>query len=745
MKNVKIEDVLMDALDRAGESAEGTPRGGACLPSGDAIEVDQVLSISADLGSGWTFIIRLEADGSWEREWIGGDFPIRSSAATDDFDDGLWDAYVLAGDRQASIDHFARARARGRDRSEFRLDLPGVGVRWVESVLRCIPEADDSGMIRIYGAMRDITDLRATEEALRKSERQYRALVEQASDGILVFDRDGRILASNGVALDLFGLTRDALLSKRIDELIHPDDLDRDPLALRNLVSGVTLRSVRRLKRAGQEGWIWAELSARCLQDGRIQATARDITARMEADRRIRNLAYFDSLTSLPNRDLFREQIGSALERSEREDKRLALLFLDIDRFKGVNDSLGHSVGDQVLVRIADRLCSAVRWSDSVGRTVSDALGSRAGISPVSRLGGDEFTILIQDLDHAQDAARVARRALHAISRPIEIGGHEIFVGASVGIAVWPEDGECSETLLRSADDAMSHAKSRGGNTYEFFSSTMNSVATRRLMIETRLRHALERNEFYLAYQPIRDAQTGRISAAEALLRWVDTDGDSLGPDEFIPVAEETGLIVEIGAWVLRAACQQAVEWQQRGFESIRLSVNISVEQLRDPGIANCVDQILFDTGLSADCLELEITESSILDESPSIVAAVGRLAEMGIDFALDDFGTGYSSLSALQRCPIDRLKIDRSFVAGVGENQSDEALTSAIVALAQRLDHRVVAEGVETEEQARFLTALGCQELQGFLFSRPLPPDEFEAYLRRAKKGEVADTEGAR
>jgi len=339
----------------------------------------------------------------------------------------------------------------------------------------------------------------------------------------------------------------------------------------------------------------------------------------------------------------------------------------------------------------------------------------------------------------------VARRVLHALSRAVELGEREVFVGASIGIAVWLEDGESSEDLLRSADVAMHHAKSRGGHTYEFFNEGMNAASSRRLTLETRMRRALERDEFRLMYQPIRDARTGRASAAEALIRWFDADGVVICPDEFIPIAEETGLIVEIGAWVLKTACQQAVEWHRRGFERIRLSVNLSVEQLRDLGIATTFDQILFDTGLDSADLELEITESSILDSSPAIVSAVTALTEMGIGFALDDFGTGYSSLSALQRFPIERLKIDRSFVAGVGDSQSDEALTSAILALAKRLGQRVVAEGVETEIQARFLTSLGCDELQGYLFSRPLPPEEFGAYLRNDMKTEVARPEGAR
>jgi predicted signal transduction protein with EAL and GGDEF domain len=407
-----------------------------------------------------------------------------------------------------------------------------------------------------------------------------------------------------------------------------------------------------------------------------------------------------------------------------------------------VNDSLGHSSGDLLLQAVAERLRGVLRGTDSVGRTSGPRERARERSGPISRLGGDEFTILLPGLEHPQDAARVARRVLHVLSRPFSIAGQEIFAGGSIGIAVWPDDGQTSDLLLRAADTAMYHAKARGGNVYEFFNASMNVRSTRRLGLESRLRRALEKHEFRLLYQPIRDARTGTVSAAEALLRWVGSDGQVVGPDEFVPIAEETGLIVEIGRWVLRTACRQARDWQEAGYAPIRMSVNVSVCQLRTLGIAETVDQILFESGLEPGRLELEITESSILDENPNILAAVGELSAMGVGFALDDFGTGYSSLSALQRFPIERLKIDRSFVAGVGASRTDEALASAIVALAKRLDLRVVAEGVETEEQARRLQALECDELQGYLFGRPVEPESFEELLAGAGKTGVASRE---
>ncbi len=696
----------------------------------------EILRVIADLGSDCAFVVRCEPDGRWIREWAAGALPSIPGVDDGDIGPGAWQGFILPEDRATTAAHVARAFAEGVSRAEYRIRPPGGPpdheVRWIESSLRTVRDAELPERTRLFGAIRDVTERRSTEEALRKSESQYRALVEQASDAILVFDREGRILTSNPAAWELFGLSRERLHARPIFELAHPEDLERDRLALRQLGLGHTLRSVRRV--AGSDGWVWTEIASRRLQDGRFQAILRDITARMKAEEQIRSLAYFDSLTGLPNRELFHQKLEAALGRCRRggQSKRLALLFLDLDQFKRINDSLGHSSGDLLLQEMAERLRSVLRGGDSVGRALARSpQADEAG--PISRLGGDEFTILVLGLDHPQDAARVARRVLHALSRPCSISGHEIYPSASIGLAVWPEDGDTSELLLRAADTAMYAAKNRGGNRYEFFNVAMNRTTARRLELETRLRRALGRQEFCLVYQPIRSSESGRVTAAEALMRWIVDGEPVVSPDEFIPVAEETGLIVDIGRWALTTACRQARAWQDAGYDPIRISVNISVHQLRQLGIANTIDQILFESGLDPSRLELEITESSILDDHPNVIASVGQLSERGVGFALDDFGTGYSSLSALQRFPIERLKIDRSFVAGVGESRNDEALTSAIVALAKRLDQRVVAEGVETEKQARFLRALGCDELQGYLFSRPVDAEAFEVFLTRS------------
>ncbi len=716
--------------------------------SEEGLDLDEARRVIAELGSDWACVLRREEDGTWSREWIAGSVPGRP-----DIDLNLLSPEELVGliaqeDREAARAQFDRAVESGSDRTELRVDLGESGIRWVESSLRVVRQEGADATLRTFTTIRDVTDRRETEEALRQSESQYRALIQQASDGIIVFDGEGKIHTSNPAAHELFGLDRERLHDTPVGDLFFEAEEDSNVKALEDLAAGMTVRSVRRLSRSRGKEWVWTELSARRLSDGMVLATARNITKRMEAEQRIRHLAYFDSLTGLPNRDLFHEQIAKAITRAGEIDKPMALLFLDIDRFKNVNDSLGHTSGDVLLTQVAQRLRAAVRGSDTVGRLAAESKAEaelqtegRVGGS-VSRLGGDEFTIVVTDLDHSQDAARVARRVLDSMSRPFAIGDQEIFTGCSIGIAVWPDDGVNSEELLQSADLAMYHAKGCGGHVYQFFDASMNRTSTRRLNLENKLRRALERDEFHLVYQPIRDGRTGRVSAVEALLRWTDSDGECIGPDEFVPIAEETGLIVDIGAWVLRTACLQGAAWQAQGFDPIRMSVNISVNQLRSHGVTATVSDILCESELSPAHLELEITETSILDASPNIVAAVSHLSEMGIGFALDDFGTGYSSLSALQRFPIERLKIDRSFVSGLGQSASDEALVSAIAALAKRLDLKVVAEGVETQEHAHCLVDLGCHELQGYLFSRPLLAEDFEVFLAKDQKRWAVDDE---
>ena len=444
------------------------------------------------------------------------------------------------------------------------------------------------------------------------------------------------------------------------------------------------------------------------------------------ADEKIRRLAYQDDLTGLPNRQRFHQLLAGAVSLAARSNRRMALLFLDLDGFKQINDTMGHEVGDRLLAEVASRFSRAVRISDHIGRCDEEESDDA-----ISRLGGDEFTVLLTEVHSPGDVALVAERLLGTLEAPVVLAGKEVFVSTSIGLAVFPEDGRDPETLLRNADAAMYFAKGRGRNRYQFYSEEMNRTRSGRIEIEARLRGAIEREELELHYQPILDSVTGEVVAAEALLRWTDGERGFVPPDEFIPVAEETGLIVSLGQWVFRTACAQAQSWEDAGLRPIRIGVNVSGYQIREPGMLEMVRDALARTNVSPEQIELEITESTIMQDDALTVKTLREFREMGIGLALDDFGTGYSSLSYLRRFTIDRVKVDRSFVNELTENADDAALTSAIIAMAHGLRLKVVAEGVETRAQALFLEQRGCDELQGYLFGRPCPPDEFVDQLR--------------
>ena len=449
-------------------------------------------------------------------------------------------------------------------------------------------------------------------------------------------------------------------------------------------------------------------------------------------------------MTQLPNRESFHESLETAVTLARRSRKNIGLLFIDLDGFKRVNDKLGHSAGDTLLQEVAIRFSSAVRQSDRVGRNEMDATQSADSQvdRPIARLGGDEFTVLLTSITRPEDAARVAERLLDSLREPITIQQHDFIIGASIGIANFPNDGDTAKTLLQNADAAMYFAKGRGRNCFQFYTEKMNASSSRRLMIEENLRGALERGEFSLRFQPLRDAISSEIVAAEALLRWEDPVAGFIGPDEFIPIAEETGLIVSLGAWVLREACTQAQSWCDEGYRPIRIAVNLSGRQIRANDLLGTIAEILEETRLSPHLLELEITESTIMQDDELTTQTLQRLDEMGIGLALDDFGTGYSSINYLRHFPIRRLKIDRSFVSDLMIDPDAAALTGAIIAMAHSLRVKVVGEGVESEEQATFLRSRGCEELQGYLISRPVDDKEFRRFLVRDKDPEDSETE---
>lgn len=443
-----------------------------------------------------------------------------------------------------------------------------------------------------------------------------------------------------------------------------------------------------------------------------------------EIEGRLNQLAFYDSLTGLPNRTLFIDRLTQTIDKAHRYEHSAALLYIDLDNFKRINDTLGHSIGDELLKATSERLTKCLRTSDTVGRTPAGEMAAR--------LGGDEFTVILPELARAEHAGVVARRIAEQLAYPLLLGKHQVIVTPSIGIALFPQDGDSVETLLRNADIAMYFSKRMGPNRFSFYQESMNAEALKRMTIENHLRQAFERDEFTLHYQPQFDLGTGQISGVEALLRWHNWELGDIPPVEFISIAEENGMIVSIGEWVLRTACEQTRTWLDQGLPLQRIAVNVSVNQFTHPNFLETVGRVLEETALEPQCLEIEITESLLAKNPEKISDILDSLRKMKVRIAIDDFGTGYSSLSRLKEMPIDCLKIDRAFVNGISGGTGDQSIISAIIAMAESMNLRLIAEGVETTGQADFLRGKQCQEVQGYLFSRPLSTQHVEVFLRK-------------
>lgn len=462
-----------------------------------------------------------------------------------------------------------------------------------------------------------------------------------------------------------------------------------------------------------------------------LERSIRYAIERKRTEEQIRFLAYYDKLTSLPNRALFNDRLRQALAHAKRYKRLAALLFLDLDNFKQVNDTLGHHIGDLLLKSVAELLMNRVRKSDTVARHFTNETNTT-----VARLGGDEFIILLTEVNSDIDVAKIARRILDKLSKPSELEGHEVFITTSIGIALYPADGEDIDSLVKNADTAMYQAKYRGKNNYQYYSPSMSANALERLSLENDLRRALKHKEFQLYYQPQVNIRTGKINGMEALIRWNHPDKGIVPPSEFIPLAEETGLIIPMGEWVLHTACMQNKAWQKAGFAPIRMSVNISGHQFDRQKIIGTIEQVLDDAELEPRYLELEITESVFVQKAETTTTMLKTLRTMGLRFAMDDFGTGYSSLCYLKHFPLDVIKIDQSFVEHINVNRYDAAIVIAIIAMARSLGLEVIAEGVETEGQLAFLHKLGCYAMQGYLLSRPLSAEDATKLLIEENRG---------
>jgi PAS domain S-box-containing protein len=515
---------------------------------------------------------------------------------------------------------------------------------------------------------------------------------------------------------------------------VHPDDLETLKTQLRRLPQSGEITCEYRFRRAdGEYRWVTDQMKLLRGGDGtpvEVVGCCLDVSERRQAEEKIRYLAYFDGLTGLPNRTFMREVLDYALANAARYQRCVAVLFLDIDHFKRINDTLGHDAGDTLLREVAQRLQSSVRSADQVCRDTEDLLPETAGVQAVSRLGGDEFVVILTEIASADAAALAAQRIAASLAVPIRLAHDDVTVTTSIGISIFPKDGEDAEKLLKHADSAMYSAKEKGRNRYQFFTEDLNERAARRFSLEMKLREALERNEFLLHYQPKIDIRNDRVVGMEALLRWQQPEVGLVSPGEFIPIAEELGLIVPIGEWALREASRQTVAWRTAGLPPLTISVNLSAMQFKNRRLPKTIRSILAAAGLDPTFLEVELTESMLIEDTEASVAMLAQLKDLGLNLSIDDFGTGYSSLSYLKRFPLDSLKIDRSFVRDITTDKNDAAIVSATIALAHNLNLRVVAEGVEQQVQVDILKEQGCDEAQGYLFSRPLAPAVFERWV---------------
>jgi diguanylate cyclase (GGDEF)-like protein/PAS domain S-box-containing protein len=577
--------------------------------------------------------------------------------------------------------------------------------------------ADDGTPLGGVLVFRDVTARRGIEAALRESEERFRSAFDHAAVGMALVALDGRILRGNRALSGMLDRSETGLVGQQLEQLIHADDLDAYGLHRRALLGGGCHASAVELRLHGRRAEVvWVQLNASVVQDERraplyLVVQMLDVTERRRSEERLRRVAHFDALTGLANREQLGDHLTRAVAVARRRHGTLGVLFVDLDEFKRVNDSLGHRAGDDLLMTAAQRIREAVRDTDLV-----------------ARWGGDEFVVVAESPGDDEQLASLARRVLAALVKPVSLGEHDASVTASVGIATWPRGGATASELLASADAAMYAAKEAGKNRFAFALPEQGSALLEQLRLEHALRYAVAHDELRLRYQPI--VRGGRIRSVEALLRWQHPQRGLLSPAAFIAQAEKTGVIVPLGIWVLETACAQVASWRRGGASDLGLAVNLSARQLREPDLVAQVERVLERTGLPPGALELEITESCLMSDGGGSVSALEALRARGVGIAVDDFGTGYSSLAYLRRLPLDRLKIDRSFVSEVPGEPGGEAILRAIVSLARNLDLGVVAEGVETEAQLAFVNSLGCNEVQGFLLWPPLAAEELEPHV---------------
>lgn len=691
------------------------------LPHPAPLDITRLLTTITDNLVG--MIYRCQIDAEWTMEYVSEGCHKLTGYRPDElvFNTRVsYEEITFPEDRVRVAESIREALARNETFDvEYRIVRPDGSVRWV--LERGVGLLDEHGEPAwIEGFIQDISERMAANEALREAVRRFSSIFEHATEGIFQTTPDGRYLNANPALAQIYGYpTPEALIADLQDigrrlyvlpgrraEFIR---LMQTRGAVRNFESQVYRRD---------GGIIWISENARVVTDdaGQVQfyeGTVIEITERKQHEAQLEYQANHDNLTGLPNRSLLLDRLEKAIAKARRASKKVAVVFVDLDHFKLINDSLGHHVGDLLLLEISSRLTTCVRGHDWVARQ-----------------GGDEFVLVLTEQEGDREIYGIVTRILEAVSRPWIHDSGEYTPSCSVGLSCYPRDGDDPDTLLRCADAAMYQAKSSGRNTFHVYTPELNAAISERLELENSLRHALERNEFRVHYQPRIETVSGRIVGAEALIRWEHPGKGLVPPDHFIPIAEETGLIIPIGQWVLEEACRQASAWQRAGLTPLCVSVNLSPVQFRHADLVQSVSSALKQADLAPEYLELELTESFVMHDAARIRVAMKALKSLGIAIAVDDFGTGYSSLSYLKRFPVDRLKIDKSFVREIDRDADDAAIVRAIITLGHALGLKVVAEGVETRAHLEFLKQHGCDELQGYSFSRPVPASGMEAML---------------
>lgn len=611
---------------------------------------------------------------------------------------------------------------------EYRIVTAENAVKWVWETGIGI-YAPDGRLGAIEGFVQDVSRNKVAEHALRQAEERYRGIFENAVEGIFQTTADGQYLRANPALARIYGYDSPADLMANLSNIggqLYVNPAQRGEFVRQMQEHGAVKNFVSEVRRR-DGSVIWITENGRAVRDeeGRLlyyEGTVEDITENRRYQQRLEHQATHDALTALPNRSLLSDRLRQAVAYAKRYNQIVAVVFIDLDNFKLINDSLGHETGDNLLKAMSERMCENVRGSDTV-----------------ARLSGDEFVILLRNEKVEDDVTGTVQRIIRAVCRPWREQNQEIVVTCSAGISLYPRDGDDSATLLKYADAAMYRAKELGRNQIQFFTSEMNAAVRQRLDLQTRLHRALDLGEFALHYQPKMDLVTRTVIGMEALLRWQPPDEQMIGPDVFIPLAEESGFIVPLGDWVLREACRYTRQLHDAGLGRLQVAVNISARQFHQRDLIHRIRAVLEESGLEPEFLQLELTESLVMHDAEHFVATLEALDQLGVQLAVDDFGTGYSNLAYLKRFPVSRLKVDRTFVRDIISDPDDATIVKAVISLAHALGLGVVAEGVENVEQLDFLAANGCDEIQGYLISRPVPPEQFELFLRDALRPPLA------